>query len=64
MVIKLWWKQKMENNKNTKHELFHEYYARWIDIYKEGAIRLVAMQKYKMTQQWLVRLIPELEVCQ
>lgn len=57
-------KQKMENNKNTKYELFHEYYARWIDIYKEGAIRLVAMQKYKMTQQWLVRLIPELEVCQ
>lgn len=55
--------QKMENNKNTKHELFHEYYARWINIYKEGAIRRVTMQKYKMTQQWLVKLIPNLEVC-
>lgn len=64
MVINLWGKQKMENNKNTKHELFHEYYARWINIYKEGAIRRVTMQKYKMTQQWLVKLIPNLEVCQ
>ena len=54
----------MENNKIQKHELFHEYYARWINIYKEGAIRRVTMQKYKMTQQWLVKLIPNLEVCQ
>ena len=46
MVINLWG-TKMENNKNTKHELFHEYYARWINIYKEGAIRRVTMQKYK-----------------
>lgn len=54
----------MENNKDTKHELFHEYYASWINIYKEGVIRRVTMQKYKMTQQWLVELIPNLEVCQ
>ena len=50
--------------KNTKHELFHEYYARWIHIYKEGAIRNVTMEKYKMTQLWLARLIPTLEICQ
>lgn len=54
----------MNLTKNTKHELFHEYYDRWIHIYKEGAIRNVTMEKYKMTQLWLKRLIPTLEICQ
>lgn len=46
----------MNSKQNTKHELFHEYYNRWIHIYKEGAIRNVTMDKYKMTQLWLKRL--------
>jgi DNA integration/recombination/inversion protein len=54
----------MNSKQNTKHELFHEYYNRWIHIYKEGAIRNVTMDKYKMTQLWLKRLIPTLEICQ
>lgn len=54
----------MHSKQNTKHELFHEYYNRWIHIYKEGAIRNVTMDKYKMTQLWLKRLIPTLEICQ
>jgi len=54
----------MNSKQNTKHELFHEYYNRWIHIYKEGAIRNVTMDKYKMTQLWLRRLIPTLEICQ
>lgn len=54
----------MNSKQNTKHELFHEYYNRWIHIYKEGAIRNVTMEKYKMTQLWLKRLIPTLEICQ
>ena len=54
----------MNSKQNTKHELFHEYYDRWIHIYKEGAIRNVTMEKYKMTQLWLKRLIPTLEICQ
>ena len=45
-----------------RNELFHNYYARWITIYKEGAIRDVTMQKYLMTQSWLERLIPTLKV--
>ena len=49
---------------DTKHELFHRYYKRWISIYKEGAIRDVTLQKYEMTHQWLVKLIPNVEVCQ
>ena len=54
----------MNSKQNTKHELFHEYYNRWIHIYKEGAIQNVTMDKYKMTQLWLRRLIPTLEICQ
>ena len=54
----------MNSNQNTEHELFHEYYNRWIHIYKEGAIRNVTMEKYKMTQLWLKRLIPTLKICE
>lgn len=45
-----------------KTDLFAEYYARWIDVYKKGAIREVTMDKYKMTLHWVESLIPALEV--
>lgn len=45
-----------------KEELFHRYYKQWISIYKEGAIRKVTMDKYYMTHQWLIKLIPHLKV--
>ncbi len=48
----------------TKDTLFHEYYAQWITVYKEGAIRNVTLNKYKMTQQWLKKLIPDLKMCE
>ena len=35
-------------------DLFCEYYAKWITVYKKGAIRKVTMDKYLMTQKWLV----------
>lgn len=54
----------MADNQNTNHELFYKYYARWIKIYKEGAVRQVTLQKYMMTQHWLTKLIPTLEICQ
>lgn len=38
------------SNKITKDTLFHEYYDQWITMYKEGAIRKVTMDKYRMTQ--------------
>ena len=44
-------------------DLFCEYYAQWIKVYKEGAIRKVTMDKYLMTQAWLKKLIPETRVC-
>lgn len=45
-----------------KTELFHVYYKRWINVYKEGAIRNVTMSKYLMTHQWLVKLAPNLKI--
>lgn len=47
-----------------KNELFHVYYKRWITVYKEGAIRSVTMAKYLMTHQWLVKLVPNLKLCE
>lgn len=44
-------------------DLFYEYYAKWITVYKKGAIRKVTMDKYLMTQKWLEKLIPDLRVC-
>ncbi len=45
-------------------DLFHEYYAQWVRIYKEGAIRKVTLDKYLMTQAWLEKLIPDLKICE
>jgi integrase len=48
----------------TKDELFCRYYAQWIRVYKEGAIRKVTMDKYLMTQAWLEKLVPNLKLCE
>lgn len=48
---------------SKRTDSFCEYYAKWITVYKKGAIRKVTMDKYLMTQKWLVRLIPTLRVC-
>ena len=45
-----------------KTDLFCDYYARWIVVYKQGAIRKVTLDKYHMTHQWLVKLAPELKL--
>lgn len=48
--------------KNNKKELFSAYFERWIGIYKEGAIRKVTMQKYKLSLSWVKRLAPKLRL--
>ena len=45
-------------------DLFKDYYAQWVHIYKEGAIRDVTLAKYKMSQTWLEKLIPNLKLCE
>ncbi|KFI65683.1 site-specific integrase [Bifidobacterium cuniculi] len=39
---------------------FCSYYEQWVKTYKEGAIRDVTMGKYRLTQSWLERLVPDL----
>ena len=46
----------------SKNDLFHEYYTNWLLIYKEGAIRPVTMQKYRLTEGWLKKLAPLLRI--
>ena len=49
-------------NKIDADDLFCNYYARWINVYKEGAVRKVTMDKYKMTLNWLEKLVPNLKI--
>lgn len=49
-------------NTTNNTEPFHKYYKRWINVYKEGAIRDVTMAKYLMTHQWLIKLVPKLQI--
>lgn len=44
--------------------LFSEYFQQWIDIYKKGAIWEATMAKYRMTQRWVEKLMPELKVAE
>ena len=50
-------------NEAQSTDKFCEYYAKWITVYKKGAIRQVTMDKYLMTQKWLEKLIPDLNIC-
>lgn len=50
-------------SKITSQDLFYEYYAHWITVYKQGAIRKVTMDKYLMTLKWVEKLAPDLKVC-
>lgn len=45
-----------------KTELFCEYYAKWITVYKKGAIRKITMDKYLMSLKWLRRIAPEVRL--
>jgi len=47
-----------------KNEIFHVYYKHWVSVYKEGAVRNVTLNKYRMTHQWLIKLVPELRICE
>ena len=38
------------------------YYKKWVAVYKSGAIRKVTLDKYLMTQKWLEKLIPDLQI--
>mgnify|MGYP001080946057 CR=1 FL=1 len=44
------------------NDLFYKYYERWINVYKEGAIRKSTMQKYKLSLKWIKKLAPKLKL--
>lgn len=48
----------------SKDSLFCDYYAQWVSVYKEGAIREVTLGKYRLAQSWLAKLAPELKLCE
>jgi len=45
-----------------KSDYFYVYYKRWIQVYKDGAIRKVTMDKYKLAASWVEKLIPKLKM--
>jgi len=45
-------------------DLFYDYYAQWILVYKKGAVREITMNKYYMTQAWLKKLAPDIKICE
>ena len=49
--------------KKQQKELFSDYFDRWITVYKEGAIRKVTMDKYKLSLSWVKKLAPKLKLC-
>lgn len=49
--------------KREQKELFSDYFSNWINVYKEGAIRKVTMDKYKLSLSWVQKLAPKLRLC-
>lgn len=50
--------------KKPQKELFSNYFEKWISVYKEGAIRKVTMQKYKLSLSWVKKLAPKMKLCE
>ncbi len=46
----------------TKDTLFYIYFARWIKLFKEGAVREVTLEKYSNNLRHVSQLIPELKL--
>lgn len=49
--------------KKPQKELFSDYFEKWISVYKEGAIRKVTMQKYRLSLSWVKKLAPKMKLC-
>ena len=49
--------------KISKKVLLSTYFENWINVYKEGAIRKVTMDKYKLSLSWVIKLAPRLRLC-
>jgi len=45
-------------NELTKDDMLCTYYKEWVAVYKEGAVREVTLNKYRLALAWLERLAP------
>nr|WP_318033331.1 hypothetical protein [Mycoplasmopsis cynos] len=43
--------------------LFYKYFQNWIYVYKKGSIRSVSFKKYELSLDWIIRLSPNLKLC-
>ncbi|WP_444705002.1 site-specific integrase [Mycoplasma sp. 332] len=43
--------------------LFYKYFQNWIFVYKKGSIRNVSFKKYELSLDWIIKLVPELRLC-
>lgn len=48
--------------RKQQKEFFYVYFENWISVYKEGAIRKVTMDKYRLSLSWLQKLAPKLRL--
>lgn len=48
--------------KRKKDILFHEYFEEWLELYKVGAIREITLDKYYVTHQRILELVPDLRL--
>jgi len=49
-------------NNNLLHEYFKDYFAHWIKLYKEGSVRSITLNKYKIAYSWLERNYSKLKL--
>ncbi|WP_018142749.1 site-specific integrase [Alloscardovia criceti] len=50
------------SHKQSPDDLFTDFYAEWVKVYKQGAVRPITLNKYHMAHEWLRVLAPNLKV--
>ena len=50
------------SNMASGNDLFCSFYKEWVAIYKEGAVRPVTLNKYRLALKWLRRIAPDLKL--
>ena len=50
----------MKNKKSR--EYFYDYFEKWKNLYKEGAIRKITLKKYEQTLKWIKIICPKLRL--
>lgn len=50
------------SREKSSEDLFSDYYAKWIKVYKEGAVRPITLSKYNMAHAWICSLAPNLRL--